>query len=163
MCPRLEGSQRERQRERRMRNPDIQNILSSYSPAPDDSGLHGCRQAVGASKHLTPMGRPGLAVFITPLSTVGLPKGPPAVCICQLWVDSQPAGDCTTSGPCHLTAALPGNSWLTSHGSVAELLLKTSLCPPFCRGISSRTRHGAVGPRYTLVKKKKKTQGRKHL
>lgn len=89
-----------------------------------------------------------------PLSTVGLPKGPPAVCICQLWVDSQPAGDCTTSGPCHLTAALPGNSWLTSHGSVAELLLKTSLCPPFCRGISSRTRHGAVGPRYTLVKKK---------
>lgn len=108
-------------RERKaVKNVGTQSMPRSYSPAPDDSGLHGCGQEVRAFKHLTPVGRLGLVVFVlspcfflTLLSTVRPPAGPPAwstVCIRQLWVDSQPAADCTTSGPGHLTAALPGNS-----------------------------------------------------
>lgn len=81
------------------------------------------------------------------LSTVKPPSGPPAwaaVCTCWLWVDRQLVGDCTTLRPGHMTAALPGNSWLTSHGSAAELLVKTSPCPPLCRSISCRTRDRAI-------------------
>lgn len=118
-------------RERRMRNPGIQNILSPYGPAPDDSGLHGCRQEVRAFKCPTPEGRPGRAVFIfsrrffltaCPLS------GHPQVCLRGLlFAYASPgliASQRVTARPQGLAiwAALPGNSGLTSHGSVAELL-----------------------------------------